>query len=444
MHQQVNAIFHKIFKTRLEKFVLISFTLIFLVTAYFTNLKEIKSRYSNYAVICEIGIGSYFIYDVMSEIKSFFLSKLILTKNHTEYNKFLLDEHNKISSIYDDLIGNKKNLIYIQLESMDGQLLDLKYEGEPVMPFLSSLKNNSIYFANALDQTGPGRTADGELLATASLIPLANKPIYTTLDISNVPSLTKILNSQGYDTFSMHGFDGTFWNRKKNHERLGYKKTFFIDDLDKSSILGWGVSDKSLIEQASEKIIKADKPFFAHLILLTNHFPYNHVRGSEHKSFQNIVVDHYLSARYVDQSINNLFTTLEKNELLQNTVIVIYSDHDSGIVNKIKNYSDTDILFKNKNDKVIFLIYNNGKSKLISTPIGQVDIAPTALYELGIASPKEFIGSPYNSKESVYFGSNQMLDFKSTNFNDKTDAPVDLNILTKLLIHKSEEFTNEN
>src|SRR5207247_362043 len=65
-----------------------------------------------------------------------------------------------------------KNLIVVQVESLQDFVVDFRVGEQDVMPHLRRWSDDALRFTNVTDQTNQGRTSDAELTAMASLLPL--------------------------------------------------------------------------------------------------------------------------------------------------------------------------------------------------------------------------------------------------------------------------------
>ena len=174
------------------------------------------------------------------------------------------------------------------------------------------------------------------------------------------------LRQKGYYTASMHANNGSFWNRNVMHETLGYDKLYAKDTYDYSdetTILGMGLSDKEFFKQSLEKIKKIDEEnekFYVTLITLTNHTPWD--EGDKYGDYTvdykttttdeegNIIEttmpymeetelgDYFKAVHYADSAIGEFMNALDENGLLDDTVVVIYGDHDAKISKKEYRY----------------------------------------------------------------------------------------------------------
>lgn len=398
--------------------------------------ESLKFRWTNMHIVNELGCSGYFFYDIHQIIKEklYTVSKEDVKEIRTYLKRF--------THIDNKFIKNKnKNIVLLQLESVDGITLDLKLDNAPLMPNLRRIIEKSIYFPNTIDQSGVGKTSDGEFLALTSLLPIINDSMYKSYDLSLVPSLPKILTKNNYRTFSIHGFMGGFWGRDKAHKLLGYEKTYFMDNLVQDDIVGWGISDKSVMKQAVKIMKKEKKPFMAHIILLTNHHPYDHVEKGPFKKPSDIVENYINSIRYVDEAIGVLFELLEKENLLDDTMIMIFSDHDSAITSKIHEKFNLSYSDGFKDDKIPLIFYTGDEKYVNERLAGQADIAPLILEKLGIGIPFSMIGNSYlDSKQGVLLQNGEFIIKNDKEELVKENTNIDVSKLTRLILLKGEDI----
>uniref|UniRef100_UPI00262377A8 sulfatase-like hydrolase/transferase n=1 Tax=Clostridium sp. TaxID=1506 RepID=UPI00262377A8 len=91
---------------------------------------------------------------------------------------------------------------------------------------------------------------------------------------------------------------------------------------------------------------------------------------------------------YTDEAINEFLLELDKNNLLDNTVIMIYGDH-TGVhkfyEDELSSVNLEGDWWKINDNKIPYIIYNKILNEEInSTAGGQVDFLPTISYLLGI------------------------------------------------------------
>lgn len=303
--------------------------------------------------------------------------------------------------------ANRKNVIFIQYESLDDFCVDTRYQGKEIMPFFNSIKQEGLYFSNTLDTTGGGRTSDAEFLVLTSVPPLPDKPVFINYDLRKIPSLPRTLLQEGYFTFSIHGFNGSFWNRELAHRALGFEKSFFLEDLDREDLIGWGISDRSILDQALQRIVQSSRPVFAHIVLLTNHHPYHHVGLKYGSSKENIHENYLESVTYTDAAVAEFYGKLKQAGILEHSIIALFGDHDSAIQKSLIEFLDirpqSTIL-----DKVPLLILGLDSIPQVTDALaGLQDVPVIVLNELGIPAPHTFTGNPYQlagNTISAFFG----------------------------------------
>ena len=119
--------------------------------------------------------------------------------------------------------GREADLVLIEVESLGANVIDLEYQGRPVMPFLKKLSAEAIYYPYVLSYRAAGGTSDCEYAVINGREPLAGAPIFKIEDrFSN--SLVKELRKAGYSAQAFHGNSGEFYNRNSAFRRMGFQE----------------------------------------------------------------------------------------------------------------------------------------------------------------------------------------------------------------------------
>ena len=164
----------------------------------------------------------------------------------------------------------------------------------------------------------------------------------------------------------------------------------------------------------------------ATLIMLSNHTPFDAVdkygefdvslkEGDKvYPYMEDTKLGNYFkSVHYADSAIGELIEELDEVGLLDNTVLVIYGDHDAKLpkndfvrlnnydkeTNKVlskddPNYKEVDYFDYELNRSVPFIIWTKDKkfNKTVDTAMGMIDVMPTLSNMLGL-KPKYALGS---------------------------------------------------
>lgn len=381
-------------------------SLIILILAYETRVDILEWRYSNKDYRAETGTWGYFLDDIYSTIKE------SIPISNAQARKIVESFKNgrQVLPYFDDH-KDALNIVLLQLEGVDAITLDLEIEGVYVMPHLHQLKEQGLYMNHAYDQTGSGRTSDGEFLAVTSLLPVENESMYLNCSLKDVESLPKILRRAGYNAFSIHGYESGFYNRRIAHSELGYEKSWFEEELEEESeeddYLGWGLSDEYILGYAAS-LLEQDEKTFLHVITLSNHHPFDAVSNKYEdvliKEPENIVEYYLNSVNYVDNVIGDFVQTLDEMGILDKTLLVIFSDHDSGITQELYEYFGLEYDIDDMEcDKIPLLFYGNGLCGSEDMPSGQADIMPMILSYLGIDIPDTCMGLNYIDGDKIVY-----------------------------------------
>lgn len=303
-------------------------------------------------------------------------------------------------------VAKGKNVLVIQLESFQNAMINLKINGLEVTPNLNKLIKNSLYFDRFYQENGLGNTADSEFITNNSIFPTTGGPVYKIFPYNHYRTFPMMLKDDGYKTFAFHGYDPKFYDRDLAYPYQGIDKFYSRDNLKNDKIVGMGISDTSMYEQMLP-ILKENQPFYSLFITLSSHHPfYAPPTGFQFDdSFKESLVGRYLNAiRYTDQSIGELFTLMQQNGLLDNTVIVFYGDHRG--VTMDEKETMTKILGKPYTDLTMYTVPliihlpNDQGAGTYSIVGGHLDTLPTLANLIGMELPAQAMGRDLvNSKE---------------------------------------------
>ena len=321
-----------------------------------------------------------------------------------------------------------KNVIAIHAESLQTFAMESSFNGKPVTPNLRKIASEGLYFNNFYAQVGVGTSSDSEFTYATSLLPSNNGTVFVNYYNNKFITIQNLLKNKGYYVFSMHGNVGDFWNRESMHLNMGYDKFYSKSSFVIDEEYGLGLSDESFFRQAVPMIKEIDKttdtPYYGTLITLTNHTPWGDTDkyanydtsmtttvNGETKTvpyLENVLMGKYIkSVNYMDKAIGEFIDAMDKEGLLENTVIVIYGDHDAKLGKKqfdyLYNYNPATGGIRDKNDpkyvefneydyelsrKVPLIIWTKDMDnhKVVDTPMGMIDVMPTLGNMLNISN----------------------------------------------------------
>lgn len=417
-------------KNIIKKGIILSIAIFALVAIFMPSNAwgRLYKLWNRESVVMNYGIYIYQIDDIIQsltpKISSILGHDKALKKVTTYYEtNHYTPSNNKYTGIFEG-----KNVIVIHAESMQTFAMELSFNDKEVTPVLNKLATEGIYFSNFYSQVGVGTSSDAEFTFNTSLMPSTKGTVFVNYFDREYITIPKLLKEKNYYTYSMHANTGDFWNRKTMHESLGYDNFYSKDSYEIDETIGLGLSDKSFFKQSVQimKEIKEteNKPFYSLLITLSNHTPFSDLElMNEYDTTIDITINNqtitrdyindttmgnYLrSVHYADSAIGEFIEELDKEGLLENTVLVIYGDHDARLeyedYNLLYNYDPiTDTIKTKENDtytpygeydyeldkKVPLIIWTKDKqfTTNIKKPMGMIDVLPTLGNMLGIHS----------------------------------------------------------
>ena len=312
-----------------------------------------------------------------------------LIENWLDYNIEDI-EPNKYQGIF-----KGKNVIFLQIESLENFVINQKTNGSEITPFLNKLTKEGLYFNNIYEQNNGANSIDCDFLVNSSIYPLGDQITAINYGENVYPNaLPRLFNMNGYTTISTHAeMPGEFNWTELHKNGFGSEELWSLKDYNYDEVVGYGLSDRSFFYQLSEKLKNVNEPFFIQAPTLSSHGPFNIAKNYRKLNLPSEIDESYLggyfeSLHYTDSQIEMFFTLLNESRLLDDAVVVIYGDH-SGVHkyynDDIQNLNYEDNWWKEYDHKIPLIIYSpDVYPELIQTHGGQVDILPTISYLMGI------------------------------------------------------------
>ena len=286
-----------------------------------------------------------------------------------------------------------KNLIFIQVESLENFVINQKINGQEITPNLNKLLKNSLYFSNFYEQVYNGTSSDADLMANTSVYPVRRGSTFFRYPYNTYNSMPLLLQKQGYSTLAIHPDKGAFWNWMEALTSFGFQKCLDASYFVQDEKIGLGLSDASFFRQLEPIVVKEKQPFYTFMVTLTSHSPfdlpekYRELKIDE-KLDKTKLGGYFQSINYADKQIGSFISKLDTDMSLDNTVIVIYGDH-CGIhkyyTDEVNAIQPSESWWLNNNTQIPFIIYQNHlQGQEIKITGGQIDILPTVSYLMGI------------------------------------------------------------
>lgn len=308
-----------------------------------------------------------------------------------DINHVLTDEFAEMSPRYGQFEG--MNLIMIMCETCEEYGFSPEYT-----PNYYRLRDESIFFTQFFSAAKSNYTYDAEFKSLTSMMYYqSDNYMYTYGDNFYPSSLPNMLKREGYTTHSFHNYFGEFFNRDVMHLSLGFESLSAFEELGIEEDDSWP-RDSIMFDVYKDLIVPVqNEPFFSFILTVTPHGPHSTYRENLSRYYDILDQD----PRYKDESIEFktltaaqmdfdeglgiLLDDLELKGLMDETVIIIYSDHKNYSSQSITEEKTPDSDIPYEIEKVPFLIYapglDVGENSLVSS---HYDITPTVLDLLGI------------------------------------------------------------
>ena len=394
--------------------------------------KSKDKSYNKDLQIKDSTIFGYHIYDIESTLN------IKNNVKYSDYDEMIKDyeklkndydvRYNQIESYYDGILEGK-NIIILQLESIQEFVVDKKINGKEITPNLNKFLRENIEFSN-MHMQSYSSTADSEHSTITSIYPMENGMSFSKYFANNYDDLFKMFNNAGYHTSYMHGNYPYFWNRGNVYGRLNLDELNLKEQFDDVSeeISGY-LSDELLYKQSVQKLKTYRTPFISYIVSASSHTPFN-LEGLQDRSkininigeFKDTFFGNYLeSANYADYAFGVFIDELKKEGLYEDTAILVFGDHNGvnmydekliEFLNMLDN-NLTDIDLKLNYTRVLCGLKIPGLKNLkIEKPVNKLDIKPTLTYLAGIEDGFSLGTNMFGKKDFVCLNNERIISSK--------------------------------
>ncbi len=341
-----------------------------------------------------IGYHIFDVYNVYKDSKPYELTE----EETSQINKFFESKENLEDNKYAGMLEGK-NLIVIQVESLESFIVGKEVNGQKITPVMDELISKGLYFPNIYEQVNEGTSSDSDLMINTSLFPLRRGSTFFRYPSTEYNSLPILLEEKTYDTIAIHPDKGSFWNYVNGLKGIGFNEFVDYYSFNIDEEIGLGISDESYFKQVVPMLKNLKEPFYAFTVTLTSHGPFDlpeekRVLSLDSELDKSELGGYFESIKYTDAQIGEFLKQLDKEGLLDNTTIVIEGDHTgvhkyyNSSIEKLSNKEDW--YLDNGNHTIPFIIWSKdmNEGKTFDTIGGQIDIMPSLLYLMGVENEK--------------------------------------------------------
>lgn len=326
----------------------------------------------------------------------------------------IIDEKETFPKIGFDYSSTKgKNVIVVILESTAFERTPLGGDKNCNLSFLSDLSRKSLNFVS--HRTVFPATTRSVLSLFCSNNPGTDYESITRIEREfDCYSVFDLFKKNGYHTsfFSPVLLDFDDFDNLKTIKKIDH--VFEPSQIIKNKTFKKRFGTETAIEEEIvlddffkqiEELKAQNRPFFSIYFSYWTHAPYE--VPFEDISHLNSLERQYKSQEYVNRKMEEFLEMLDKENILENSIVVFTSDHGEGFGRKVGNYIHPNYLW-DENLHVPFLIYIKGVTdaapQTVTNPTTVLDVAPTLAVLAGIEPEKRWTGNNmFEGKSSPVF-----------------------------------------
>jgi phosphoglycerol transferase MdoB-like AlkP superfamily enzyme len=368
------------------------------VAAYFLENNRLKNI-SNNNFVNELGGNGIYEFGTAFWHNEIDYDKFYATRSDTANMKILrnmLQAPNAVFSndplsiereIKNDSPEHRWNVVLISVESFSGDYLKRFGNTENITPYLDSLIPHGLWF----DQfyASGTRTVRGLEALSMAIPPTPGQSIVRRPGNEDMFTMGSVLKAKGYEVNYIYGGNSFFDNMGDYFSGSGYTV------LDKANIpdslvhltTAWGADDEAAFDfaiQRCDKSFSSGKPFFNHIMTVSNHRPYIYPEGRINispkiQSIQGAV-------KYTDYAINKFIKDAQHKAWFDNTLFIIVADHCA------KSAGKTDLPVNRYHIPCIIYAPQLIKPAVEDRLVSQIDLVPTILGLMNLNYTSRFLG----------------------------------------------------
>lgn len=323
--------------------------------------------------------------------------------NQSTYSSFIDENYVDPSQVFLTFPEQKRNLIYIFLESMENTFADQSVGGgfeTNVIPELTQLSLDNENFSGGNTELDGGVPMTGATWTMGAMFAqTSGLPLNISIDQNAMSSqseffpgattLGDILSNEGYNQTLLLGSDASFGGRRLyftthgNYNIRDYNYYTSNGTLPSDYYVWWGYEDKYLFENAKTELAdlySQGQPFNLTMLTVDTHFEDGYVcsecKDDYDEQYSNVYA---CSSRQVSEFVE----WIKQQPFYENTTIVISGDHltmDSDYCNNVSSDYER---------KVYTTIINGATQRADETyrQYTTFDNFPTTLAALGVSIP---------------------------------------------------------
>ncbi len=428
----------------------VALLLVLLRRVRFWNLLARIGAGAGLAGIVGICVYAFFLYDVGGYIESNVVQSEYLEANYVDPKSVQLT-----------FPEEKRNLIYIWLESMESTYTDTEHGGafdfDPI-PELTALAAEGVNFSGDRDIVHGGFVTygttwtAGALFAQTSGLPLKIPVADSAMDqqehfFTGVTAIGDILADAGYHQALLIGSDAVFGGRRNyftqhgGYEIWDYKYSKEQGQIPEDYRVFWGYEDEKLFDFARQHLTElaaSDEPFNLSILTVDTHFPDGYVCRNCGDEFGDDQYSNVMACS--SRQVTEFIEWCREQPFYENTTIVLSGDHLTMDV----DYCDAvDADYPRR----VYTVYLNAAAEVKDPDAYReyttLDNFPTTLAAMGVQIEGERLGlgvNLFSGEQTLY--ERDGLEVLNRELRRKSEFLNSLSGISEEVFEMSEQFLN--
>ena len=234
-----------------------------------------------------------------------------------------LKQSKAISAPHSVLNTSRPNIVLIVLEGFGRTTATTTAEGKAVTPQLDALRQSGVSFENMFANSYRTDRGTVAVMSGHPAHPVASIMKYPQ-KAHTLPAIASSLKAEGYATSFTYGGDANFTNTISYLYGTGVEHINDQHNLPLNAPLAqWGYADDVVCPHFAQEVLDlaaTDKPFFATLLTLSSHEPFD----VPYSKFENKILN---AAAFTDECVGRMIDSWRNSPAWENMVVVLIADH---------------------------------------------------------------------------------------------------------------------
>lgn len=325
------------------------------------------------------------------------------------------------------LNATQPNIVLIMLESLSAEHTGYYGYKRNITPNIDNIAKNSIVFKEAYSIATHSDYSQTAFLSSRHTITNSQRTFFSSIDYPRT-FIWDVLYNKGYSTAYISSQDDE-WADIKSYFNLTNLDRYSYSLSDNKSDYGSGKAAKDFDEETLKKAIdyinSSNSPFFIYVNFQATHFPYSYPEGNSYflpqepvplflyipKDNREAMINRYDNALYyVDKQIGELFDFLVKRNIINNTIVIITSDHGENFNLTYGSLTHGENIRYPEVHVPLIIYLPDKQHRIVSDRVSNIDLIPTIIDILGFEISPDFQGIPMTKNKPIIFY-NQNLNF---------------------------------